>query len=198
MICFVISGSVLKQQAGFMYPIRFQLDDDRYIFSSDGIFKNWIMLVFFCGKTKNNLSPIVLNGKSQARTLVHSGSKCANACRCNVCTHVYTHVCVAAAEYEKSRMLTTSESCNKIVLTIHDTKREFSEAIRTVTTALGLLLLWGEPASRVTRLRYQPSLVASSLWVSWSGDSADASGWFLKSSVRALSHQKVLSVQMGV
>lgn len=37
-------------------------------------------------------------------------------------------------------MLTTSESCNKIVLTIHDTKREFSKFIRTVTTALWLFL----------------------------------------------------------
>lgn len=47
-----------------------------------------------------NLNPTVLNGKSRARTLVHSGSKCANACRCNVCTYVYMHVCVAA-EYGK-------------------------------------------------------------------------------------------------
>lgn len=94
------------------------------------------------------------------------------------------------------KMVTTSKSCNKIVLNDvnDDTKREFSEVIRTVTTALWrFLFVWqNQPVGRC-------GSSTSPLWIAFSrfvSPSVTPQAGF-QNPPCALGHQKVLVCPVG-
>lgn len=144
-IFFVISGSVLKQQAELINPIRSQQDYYVYIF--------WWDVPWF----NSFLALIPQHLISQARTLVHSGSKCAKWSRCNVCTYVYMHVCccwIQEGRVAKGE-LRLQQNCT---LTMHYLeKKSVSKYFGTVSTAHWLfcvICFWATGPKKVTRLHY--------------------------------------------